>query len=78
MDAQLMRDFDDLQEAKLKYGLANPDVSEKKKSKNPDGCGAGTGALVQPRRFACNELWDFISFLIYTPLFFEMGGTKTY
>ena len=28
MDAQLMRDFDDLQEAKLKYGLANPDVSE--------------------------------------------------
>ena len=31
MDAQLMRDLHDLQEAKLKYGLASTDVSEKGK-----------------------------------------------
>ena len=32
MDAQLIRDLDDLQEAKLKYGLASPDVSENKRA----------------------------------------------
>ena len=32
MDAKLMRDLDDLQEAKLKYGLASPDVLEIKKT----------------------------------------------